>query len=237
MVQSSAHGHDHRALLDALAAAPGRLRGVALLGPDSGASEIRRLHEAGVRGFRLNFLPHLGPGPTRRQIDEHRGLVAELGWSTHVHVHDLAGADNLVRAVPGRIVLDHLGRADLSRGPDRAVTVLRRLLDTGRVWVKVSGVDRISLAGPPYADGVALAAAVVAHAPGRVLWGTDYPHVNIAGAAPDDGLLVDLLARIAPDPGDRYRLLVENPAEVFDFPPLVSSESRSVAGLVDLDPE
>jgi predicted TIM-barrel fold metal-dependent hydrolase len=94
---------------------------------------------------------------------------------------------------------------------------LYRLLDSGHVWVKVSGVDRVSRQGPPYADAVALAARLVEHAPERVLWGTDFPHPNIVGAAPDDGLLVDVLAQIAPRPDHLRRLMVTNPTEFFDF--------------------
>jgi predicted TIM-barrel fold metal-dependent hydrolase len=97
------------------------------------------------------------------------------------------------------------------------VAALLDLLDTGRVWVKTSGVDRVSLWGPPYADAVAFAGRLVNLFPERVLWGTDYPHPNITGPAPDDGLLVDLLADIAPGSKQLRRLLVQNPAEFFDF--------------------
>jgi predicted TIM-barrel fold metal-dependent hydrolase len=223
VVQSSCHGTDHSVLLDALKAAPGRLRGVALIGETTGRAEVERLHRAGVRAFRLNFLPHLGSSPDRREIDAIVSKVDGLGWAAQVHVRDqgLAELAELVRALPGRVVIDHLARVDLAAGADSpALRVLRALLDGGSVWVKLSGVDRISREGPPYADAVAVAASLVAHAPERVLWGTDYPHVNIAGDPPDDGLLVDLLAEIAPNPADLHRLTVANPAAVFDFPDL-----------------
>ncbi|MEU6540008.1 amidohydrolase family protein [Streptomyces sp. NPDC047000] len=223
VVQSSCNGSDHRTLLDALAAGQGRLRGVALIGEHTTRADIEELHRAGVRGFRLNFLPHLRTAPTRAEIDSVLERVDGLGWVAELHLTRREAADHeaLIRSLPGPVVIDHLARVDLSAGPgDPALRSLRSLLDTGDVWLKVSGVDRVSRQGPPYADAVALAASFVAHAPGRVVWGTDYPHVNIEGDAPDDGLLVDLLARIAPDPDLLRRLLVDNPAELFDFPPV-----------------
>ncbi|MFD0289316.1 amidohydrolase family protein [Streptomyces lutosisoli] len=220
VVQSSCHGHDHRVLLDALASGAGRLRGVALIGKATSRAEIEELHRAGVRAFRLNFLPHLRTPPTRAEIDSVLERVDGLGWSAQLHVRDeeIVGLEQLVRALPGRAVIDHIGRVDVGAGRDGpALRSLRALLDTGDVWVKVSGVDRVSRQGPPYADAVAVAASLVAYAPERVLWGTDYPHVNITGPAPDDGLLVDLLEQLAPDATHLRRLLVDNPAELFDF--------------------
>ncbi|MFJ3667152.1 amidohydrolase family protein [Streptomyces sp. NPDC090106] len=226
VVQSSCNGFDHSALLDALAAGQGRTRGVALIGDTTTRTDVEALHRAGVRGFRLNFLPHLRTTPTRSEIDSVLERVDGLGWAAELHVtgDEVAEYASLIRGLPGRVVIDHMARVDLRAGTDGpAVRALRALLETGDVWVKVSGVDRISLQGPPYADSVALAASLVAQAPERVVWGTDYPHVNIGGEAPDDGLLVDLLADIAPDPVLLRRLLVDNPADLFDFP------ARSVA--------
>jgi 2-pyrone-4,6-dicarboxylate lactonase len=221
IVQSSCYGADHSALLDALAAGDGRYRGVALIGAATPRAEIERLHQAGVRGFRLHFLPHLGAPPTQAAIRATVGLVADLGWHAEIHLHsaDIARYAGLIRWFPVPVVIDHLARLDLAQGPDSAaVAALLGLLDTGRVWVKTSGVDRLSRTGPPYGDAVEFAARLVSHAPERVLWGTDYPHPNITGAAPDDGLLVNLLALIAPRADHLRRMLVQNPAEFFGFP-------------------
>ena len=98
-------------------------------------------------------------------------------------------------------MIDHMGRPDLAEGPNSpAIAALFRLLDTRRVYVKLSGAGRISrtglsCTGAPYADAVALAARRAAHAPEHVLWGTDWPHVNLHGPMPDDGNLVDNPAR------------------------------------------
>jgi 2-pyrone-4,6-dicarboxylate lactonase len=220
IVQSSCYGSDHRVLLDALAAGAGRYRGVAMIDPVTPQAEITHLHAAGVRGFRLHFLPHLGSPPSWEEISGAVRLVADLGWHAEIHLHgtDIAKYAGLIRWFPIPVVIDHLARLDLAPDTDTgAVAALLDLLDTGRVWVKTSGVDRISLWGPPYADAVAFAARLVNLFPERVLWGTDYPHPNITGPAPDDGLLVDLLADIAPRSEQLRRLLVQNPAEFFDF--------------------
>jgi 2-pyrone-4,6-dicarboxylate lactonase len=220
IIQSACYGSDHRVLLDALDAGGGRYRGVAMIDPTTPEAELSRLHAAGVRGFRLHFLPHLGRAPSRDEIRGTVGLVANLGWHAEIHVHgaDIANYARLIRWFPVPVVIDHLARLDLAGGADsEPTTALLHLLDTGRVWVKTSGVDRVSLLGPPYADAVAFAARLVDLFPERVLWGTDYPHPNITGPAPDDGLLVDLLADIAPGSEQLRRLLVQNPAEFFGF--------------------
>jgi 2-pyrone-4,6-dicarboxylate lactonase len=222
VVQSACHGADHRALLDALAHGGGRLRGVGLIDESTSAAELAELHRAGVRGFRCNFLPHLRQPPSPAEITRLVAKVADLGWHTEIHVagDGVCRYERVIAAIPAPVVIDHLGRVEIDKGLDSPqVRSLRRLLSRGHVWVKVSGVDRVSRQGPPYADAVALAALLVRDAPERVLWGTDFPHPNITGAVPDDGLLVDLLAQIAPRRADRHRLLVTNPAGFFDFDP------------------
>jgi 2-pyrone-4,6-dicarboxylate lactonase len=220
VVQSSCNGSDHSVLLDALAAGNGRLRGVALVSGSTSPQEIEQLHTAGVRGFRLNFLDHLGTAPTRSAIDSVLVKVAPYGWHAEIHIQGsgVSVHREMIESLPCPVVIDHLGRVDLAEGLNSpAVLDLRQLLGSGNVWVKVSGVDRVSRLGAPYADAVELASLLVAHAPERVLWGTDFPHPNIVGDAPDDGLLVDLLAQIAPTPELLKQLLVINPGKFFDF--------------------
>jgi 2-pyrone-4,6-dicarboxylate lactonase len=220
IVQSSCHGTDHRALLDALRADPDRRRGVAILGPAVTAAELEELDDAGVCGARLHFMPHLGDDPLPDEQQSVLGVVSDLGWHAEIHVQGAGIVEHeaMISAVPGPVVIDHMARLDLAEGLDGpAVRALTNLLDRGNVWAKVSGVDRLSRTGPPYADAVALAALLVERFPERVVWGTDYPHTNIAGEAPDDGLLVDLLAEIAPTDALLERLMVTNPAELFGF--------------------
>jgi predicted TIM-barrel fold metal-dependent hydrolase len=220
IVQSSCNGTDHAVLLDALAAGAGLLRGVALIDERTTADEIARLHEAGVRGVRLNFLPHLRRPPDRAEVAAVLGKVTDRGWHAEIHVAGSGVLEygDLIRGIEAPVVIDHLGRVDLAGGLEGpSVRALKALLDTGNVWVKVSGVDRVSRTGPPYADAVELGAMLVRHAPDRVLWGTDYPHPNIVGDAPDDGLLTDLLGDLAPTSDLLERLLVTNPTKFFDF--------------------
>jgi predicted TIM-barrel fold metal-dependent hydrolase len=136
----------------------------------------------------------------------------------HVQSDGIVRLADSVLQLPVPAVIDHLGRVDMPEDEDRVAShALLCLLDSGKVWVKTSGADRVSRQGPPFRDAVTLPAELVAHAPQRVVWGTDFPHPNIIGDAPDDGLLVDLLADIAPGEPARHRLLVLNPAELFGF--------------------
>jgi 2-pyrone-4,6-dicarboxylate lactonase len=220
IVQSSCYGTDHSALLDALNRSEGRYRGVALIDQRTPRSQLVSLHDAGVRGFRVHFLPHLPQALSWDDVAATARCVAELGWHAEIHVSSdgIARYADAISALPVPVVIDHLGRVDIAMGTTGdSFGALTRLLDSGRVWVKTSGVDRVSGGGPPYRDSVGLAAALVARAPERVLWGTDFPHTNIVGPAPDDGLLVDLLAQMAPQASTRQRLLVENPRDFFGF--------------------
>jgi 2-pyrone-4,6-dicarboxylate lactonase len=214
IVQSACHGTDHAALLDALAAAKGRARGIALITPHTAAEEIARLAAAGVRGFRVNFMPHLGEPPSREAVEAMLALGEPHGWHVQVHVAGRGILDyaELIAALPGTVVIDHMARVDL--GDEEAIRALLELLDSGRVWVKLSGADRIARE-PDLSDAAALARRLLEHAPERALWGTDFPHPNHRGPVPDDGALVDLLEQIAPGEAALRRLLVDNPAELF----------------------
>lgn len=214
IVQSSCHGSDHAALLDALAAGAGAYRGVALVTAATSDAELRHLHAAGVRGARIHFAPHLGPPPSTADVE---GLVERIRpyrWHLAVHVMGdaLVRLSGLLRALPVRVVVDHLARADPAGGP--VADALLDLLGLGHVWVKLSGADRIAAAPPQLDDAAAFAARLAAAAPERVVWGTDFPHPN-STFTPDDADLVDLLRLIAPDEAARHRLLVGNPTECF----------------------
>ncbi|HVV22699.1 MAG TPA: amidohydrolase family protein [Pseudonocardiaceae bacterium] len=220
IVQSACHGTDHAVLLDALAAGNGAYRGVALVTPDTPDAEIRRLDAAGVRGARLHFTPHLGPAPSLAEIRAIVRRIEPVGWHVALHVagDGIAEHADLVRSLPLPVVIDHMARVDLRAGLDSApVRALLRLLDTGSVWVKLSGADRIATRPPDLADAAALARLLARHAPDRVVWGTDFPHPNTHGFMPNDGELVNLLTEIAPDDAALHRLLVTNPRQCFGF--------------------
>jgi 2-pyrone-4,6-dicarboxylate lactonase len=219
-VQSTCHGTDNRVLVDLLAAGNGRYRGAALLDPSVPDAEVERLDDAGVRGVRLHFLTgHLGPAKPREDMLKIIDKVAPYGWHIEMHVggNNVIDLYEFITAIEAPVVIDHIGRIDIAEGlHGKAFSVLRRLLDRGNIWVKLSGTDRITKQPYPYADAVPFARDLAAHAPERVVWGTDWPHPN-HNAVPNDGELVDLIAEIAPDERTRRLMLVDNPAKLFGF--------------------
>jgi predicted TIM-barrel fold metal-dependent hydrolase len=219
-VQSTCHGTDNAVLVDLLAAGQGRYRGSALIDPWTPQDEVDRLDDAGVRGVRLHFYFPRGGEPMRRddmlQVIE---KVAPNGWHIEMQFGGQGVLDyyEFITAIEAPVVIDHIGRIDIAEGlKGKTFSVLRRLLDRGNIWVKLSGTDRISKQNYPYADAIAFPRDLAAHAPERVVWGTDWPHPN-HNAVPNDGELVDLIAEIAPDARTRQLMLVDNPARLFGF--------------------
>jgi 2-pyrone-4,6-dicarboxylate lactonase len=218
LVQASCHGKDNAAMLDAIAKSGGTCRGVAMVGRDITDAELDRLHEGGVRGIRFNFVTHLGKDADLGAVRELAGRIGRLGWHAVVHfdADRLEALAPVLKELPLTLVVDHMGRMDASKGLDQpAYAMLLDLMEDGRFWVKVCGAERITRQGAPYDDAVPFAADLVRRFPDRTLWGTDWPHPNIRKDMPDDGALVDLLARIAPDPGHLEQLLVTNPTRLY----------------------
>ena len=219
-IQSACHGTDHSAVLDALATLKGRYRAVALLTPATPDAEIARLDAAGFCGVRFHLVSHLGRQPAVDDLRAIMRLVAPFDWHIAIHTmhHGIAEHFEFIASIRAPVVIDHIGRVDATAGPNGAAfTALRRLLDTGNVWVKLSGVDRISKQPPAFRDGVALARILAEQTPERILWGSDWPHPNTSGHMPNDGELVDLISQIAVTETVRKRLLVDNPAAFFGF--------------------
>lgn len=220
VVQSSCHGFDNAVTLDAVAARPHDYRAIVLLPTDVPDTELRRLDAAGARGVRFNYMGHLGRRVPLEDVLVLAGRIAPLGWHLQVHGDPslLAELGPALARSPVPVVIDHIGRLDASQGlqqPD--FQTLLRLMDDPRCWVKVSGMDRISTAGPPYADAQPFARRLVQDFGDRVLWGNDWPHPNHAGPPPDERQLVDLIGSIAPMPAQRQALLVDNPARLYRF--------------------
>ncbi len=220
IVQATCHGADNSALADALISAGGRARGVATIRPGVSRSELADLHAAGVRAIRFNFVKRLvDPKPD----DYYRGLVdlvAGFGWHIVVYFEaaDLAERWELFTSLPTVVVVDHMGRPDVSQpvdGPGFALFT-RFMREHENVWSKVSCPERLSVSGPPeYADVIPFARRLVETFPDRVLWGTDWPHPNMKSHMPDDGVLVDVIPRIASTDDLRRRLLVDNPMRLY----------------------
>ncbi|MBJ3778033.1 amidohydrolase family protein [Acuticoccus sp. 2012] len=220
VVQSGCHGFDNAVVADAIAARPDRYLGIALLPPDVADAEIVRLTGQGFRGVRYNYMGHLAGGASPDELRALAPRLARHGWHLQIHLapERMEEMAPLFAEMPVPVVIDHMARVDASLGIDQpAFTALRRLLDKEHVWVKVSGSERISADGPPWDDGVRFARVLVEDHPDHVLWGTDFPHPNFKGDPPDDGMLVDLLPKIAPTDDHLRRLLVDNPARLYGF--------------------
>jgi 2-pyrone-4,6-dicarboxylate lactonase len=220
IVQSNAHGFDNAAVADAVAAKGGSYLGVALVPTTIALDELQRLAATGFRGVRFNYAHHLGRGAPVEDVISLTKRLAEAGMHLQVHIEpDLISdlAPSLKQsAVP--VVIDHMGRVDASAGLDQpAFRQLLDLLEDRRFHIKVSGCDRITQQGPPYTDAVPVGRKLVAEFGDRTFWGTDWPHPNHTGPVPDDGVLVDFIARIAPSEQERQALLVDNPQRFYRF--------------------
>jgi 2-pyrone-4,6-dicarboxylate lactonase len=220
IVQGTCHGADNRALVDALHSAQGRARGVATVRSEVTDSQLQDLHAAGVRGVRFNFVKRLVDVTPPEVLREITARIAPLGWHVVVYFEsqDLPELEPFLAALPTVVVVDHMGRPDVRKPVDAPEfeRFVRFMRAHDHVWSKVSGAERLSLAGPPeYSDFVPFARRIVEIFPHRVLWGTDWPHPNLKTHMPDDGDLVDLMPRIAPTAELRQRLLVDNPAQLY----------------------
>jgi len=220
VVQATCHGADNSAMVDAVRSSQGRARGVATIRPTVSDAELSDMHEAGVRGVRFNFVKRLvDPGPD----EYYRTLVeriAPLGWHVVVYFEaaDLAERWNLFTSLPVTVVVDHMGRPDVTKpvGGEEFGQFLLFLEENPNVWSKVSCPERLSVEGPPaYSDVRPFARTVVERFPDRVLWGTDWPHPNMKSHMPDDGLLLDVIPHIAPSPELQQALLVDNPTRLY----------------------
>ena len=219
-VQASCHGTDNAAMVDALERGGGRYAGVAMIDESFSYGDIARLHDAGVRGTRFNFVAHLGGAPDLEVFWRLVERVQPFGWHIVLHfdAKDLPTYADLLDAMPCAYVIDHMARVPVTDGIDQEpFQQLLELMRDERCWVKISGAERLTADGPPpYDDVVPYARALIAAAPDRVLWGTDWPHPNVRHM-PDDGDLVDLLAEFAPDEALRNQILVRNPETLYDF--------------------
>ena len=224
VVTPSPYGTDNSVTLDAMAEFGSSARGVAVVNTGVTDEELKRLAGLGMRGIRFNLAT---PGTTTIDMVEPLSRrVHELGWHVQFHMRpeQIVESEVLFGRLPCPIVFDHMGRIPRSVGIQHpAYKVMRGLLDKGRTWVKLSGAymdikASDPLAGPPtYADLVALAQAFLQTAPERMVWGSDWPHPTEKDK-PDDAVLFDLLAAIAPEEPLRTRILVANPAQLYDFP-------------------
>jgi predicted TIM-barrel fold metal-dependent hydrolase len=220
VVQPSTYGTDNSCTLDGMAQLGPASRGVAVVDISVADAELKRLHGLGIRGIRFNLVQ--AGATTVDMLEPLSKRVADLGW--HVQIHQtgdgIVKMEDVLQKVASPIVFDHMGRIPKDVGVDHpAYTVISRLIDKGRAWVKISGAYMDTKVGPPtYADSTKLAQAFVKLAPQRMVWGSDWPHPTAKDDdKPNDATLVDLLSEWAPDEATRRRILVENPAELYGF--------------------
>jgi 2-pyrone-4,6-dicarboxylate lactonase len=218
MVQTGLYGNDNRFIVDAIKAHPKRLRGVALIGEGITDRELEDLARAGVRGFRVNRTAKTG-----LTFDVARRLAERVkGYGMHVQflldIEDHPDIDTFLGSFATEVMIDHMGRPDPKRGVNApGFQALIRLLKSGRGWAKMSAPYRTSLQEPPYNDITPYAHALVAAAPDRLVWGSDWPHVLLEKTMPNDGDLVDQIAVWVPDEVTRERILVDNAEALYGF--------------------
>ncbi len=219
IVSPGGYGRDYTMLADVLTKYPARFRGIALVKPDIPTSELARLSTLGVKGMRMmsskrgQHVPNFDPEIAAR--------VHEHGWHIQFYPHgtDIIDYADKLLSLKNDIVLDHFASIPAAGGVDQpAMKTVMKMLDTGRVWLKLSGPMRCTTQNLPYPSVTPMAQAFVKHAPERMVWGSDWPHVNLDGREPtDDGGLINLIADWIPDEATRKRILVDNANKLYGF--------------------
>jgi 2-pyrone-4,6-dicarboxylate lactonase len=221
LVNASCHGTDNTVIVDAIAQSGGRYRGVANADDSFTDRMFEDLHRDGFRGVRFNFVKHLGGVPDMGEFRRILAKVTPLGWHVDLHFDavDIPTSIDFLESLPIPFIIDHMGRVPTQSGldqpPFQALLALAR--NNEKCWVKISGAERISSAGPPFTDAVPFQQALIEVAADRLLWGTDWPHPNISKHMPNDGDLVDLVPLFAPDAATQKLILVDNPHRLYQF--------------------
>ncbi|HBD91017.1 MAG TPA: amidohydrolase [Gemmobacter sp.] len=221
VTQGNAHGHDNGNLLACLAELGSGARGVAVIDRTTSDTEIARLTAAGIVGARIMDLP--GGAVGLDQLEEIDARAHAAGWMMAVQFDGSNLLDHLPRLerLKSRWVFDHHGKFFKGITADSPeVAAVLRLIDRGNCWFKFAGAYESSRSGWPFEDVAAPSRRIAAHAPQRIVWGTNFPHNMMRSSAdyPDELRLAELAFSWLPD-GTRDRVLTENPAELYGFPP------------------
>lgn len=225
-VQPTAHGFDNAAIMNAVARSDGKMRAVIRFNEKFSDADLEKLHEDGARGARFSLMSDR-PGSIAN-LEAALPRMEKLGWSLVLHVEPDHFVDNIdiIRNIPIPTIVDHMARCKPKDGGMNhpAFGTLLELLRDDRFWVKIASVDKISASrqavvesGLPYADTIPMGEAVIAAAPDRVIWGSDWPHGNTfnPGQVPNEGDLLDVLGAMAPHDGQRRKILVDNPTRLY----------------------
>ena len=219
-VQAKPFGCDNNCLLDAIRKF-GRSNsvGIAVVTNEATNAELKKLNDGGVKGIRFSVW---NPNTAVVSFDDCLPLskrVYDFGWNMQLHMSakQLAERIEIIKQIPGKIVIDHMGRMDPNLGVnDPALPVLLSLIDRGNVWVKISGPYLNSVKGFPWNDSDELARKIAGYAPERIVWGSDFPHVT-EKVKPDETYLTNMISRWLPDEKTRQLALVTNPEELYGF--------------------
>lgn len=223
LVQPSIYGTDNRAMLDAMAQDRRRLRGIAVVPYDIGTAEIERLHGEGIRGVRCNIVD-LKFGKGVLPLNELKSLASRIkpfGWHVEflMHVNEFGDLDGQLGDFPVDVVFGHMGYVPISLGTATAgFNAMLRLMRDGKAWAKLTAPYRQTMREMPYPDVDPTVQILLEKAPDRLLWGSDWPHTFIKTGMPNDGDLFDLFVHWVPDAALRRKILVTNPAKLYDFP-------------------
>jgi 2-pyrone-4,6-dicarboxylate lactonase len=219
IVQATCHDTDNRALVDALVSSNNKAKGIAFIGEDITDAELKDLDRAGMKGVRFNFIKRLVDSTPKEVMQRIAARIAPLGWHIVVYFEqaDLAEMGPFLTSLPTDLVFDHMACPNVREGVEGAnfQRFLDFLVDNEQVHTKVTCPERFTVAGPPYDDVMPFARTIVEQFPDRVIWGTDWPHPNMPKEAPDDGVLVDMIPKIAPTAALQKKLLVDNPMRLY----------------------
>lgn len=222
LVQPSVYGTDNSRMLDALSATDSceqQWRGVAVVDHNISDAELQSMHDSGVRGIRVNLV--FAGGVTFEEVEALASRIKTLNWHIQFLV-DVSRFERLadkLNSLPVPSVVDHMGHIQTSLGVEHSgFKELLSLMAEGRTWVKLTGPNRISgLDYPPFTDVEPFFQALREAREDRCLFGTDWPHVKLPGPMPDDAALVDEFLRLVPEQSSRRTILVDNPANLYQF--------------------
>ena len=219
VVQPSAYGKDNRCTVDAIAKLGPCARGVAVVDLDTPDAELQSLTAAGIRGVRFHMLP--GGVLPWDILEDVAARVHDFGWHVQLQLdgRDLPRYEDVLHRLPGALVIDHTGKFLEPVPTDhQGFQTLLRLIDSGRVWIKLSAPYETSKVGAPsYSDVGVLAKALIAAAPERMVWASNWPHPSAQDNPPDEAMLMGALLEWMGDEETRHQILVDNPAALYGF--------------------
>ena len=231
IVTPSVYGTDNRATLWGMQARGKDARGVAVIDDKTAESDLDQMGQVGIRGIRLNLATGgtNDPNVARKRLQAATARMQPRKWHIQIYTNlaVISGIKDLVEVSPVPVVFDHFGGAQAALGVDQpGFSDLLALVKSGKAYVKISGAYRASKLAPDYSDAASLARALIAANPDRIVWGTDWPHPNSEGGSVDrvsplfqidDGRLLNQLVVWAPDAATRRKILVDNPARLYEF--------------------